>query len=298
MFRCISPLISCLFSIVMVILPLLEDRMIYLPIICYALRFYCWLKNISVIVFLASKVPAHFVMLWLNISESFGRFYISNNYMWSTISLVQSADRTSVNVSLPWRTSVTPILFKNEDKTSVNVSLKRRTSVTRIVQKWRQNFGKCLIKLENFGDSYIVKKWRQNFGICLVKTETFGNSYFVVIEDNFGKCLIKMENFGNSYLVHSLPDVSFVFNWLFGMVCVSLQINDHIMPNLSEGIYATMEEAFSPHRFVPLITNVLGVSNYSTLDTLKDSRTHKAWCDTLAWPPLWLVVSIELAIYL
>ena len=83
-----------------------------------------------------------------------------------------------------------------------------------------------------------------------------------------------MENFGDSYLVHSLPDVSFVLHWLFGMVCVSLQINDHIMPDLSEGIYGNMEETFSPHRFVSLITkNVLWVSN-STLDTLKDS--HKA----------------------
>ena len=137
-----------------------------------------------------------------------GRFHISNNYIGSTISLVQSADRTSVNVSLNWRTLVTPILLKNECSTSVNVSLKRRTSVTPLLlknegrtsvnvslnwktsvtplllKKWRQNFGKCLIKLENFGNSSIVKKWRQNFGKCLIKTENFGNSYFVIIEDN------------------------------------------------------------------------------------------------------------------
>ena len=66
------------------------------------------------------------------------------------------------------------------------------------------------------------------------------------------------------------------------------------MPDLSEGIYGTMEETFSPHRFVSLITNVLWVSN-STLDTLKDS--HKAWCDTFACPPLWLVVFIKLCTY-
>ena len=71
-----------------------------------------------------------FEIVVVNLHLKIGDFFFT-----VTPILLKNEDRTSVNVSLNWRTSVTPILLKSEDRTSVNVSLNWRTSVTPLLLK-------------------------------------------------------------------------------------------------------------------------------------------------------------------